>query len=211
VSAGVQAVVGGNERVAYTIEHRGDCILIDGEVPMSAFGTLVMLAPNDSVMDPDAARMLGVTFAFGPADQMEALKATRADAETKHQGAMFPQLSPGAQRWLASGQRGMSSEALFTRLSGVNCTSGASDGVARVDHPYDPDDFRRCRLMLEACPELEANLNEAAGMSQQWAALIQVWGTLCDSMDWESPDWRNPKKGSRAPATYQLIKKAIGR
>lgn len=203
-------MVGGNERVAYTIEHRGECILIDGEVPMSAFGTLVMLAPKDSVMDPDAARMLGVTFAFGPADQLETLRAARADAEVKHQSAMFPELSPGAQRWLACGERGASSEALFSRLTGVNCTRGYRDGVAKADHPYDPADFRRCRLMLEACPELEARLNDAAGMSKEWAALIQAWGTLCDTLDAECPGWRNPYAGS-APKTYSLIKRAIGR
>ena len=210
MSGGVTMEAGHTIPARYTIEHRGNCVLIDGLVPAGAFKALTHLVPESSVMDPDVARMFGVTFAMGPAAELQTLRDSRTEQEVLAQRALRPNLSPGAQRWLAAGERGMSSEALFTRLSGVNCTSDASDGVARVDHPYDPADFRRCRLMLEACPELEARLNDAAGMSKEWAALIQAWGTLCDTLDAECPGWRNPYAGS-APKTYSLIKRAIGR
>ena len=211
MSAGVQAMAGGHERIAYTIEHRGQCILITGEVPMSAFGTLTMLAPKNAVMDPDAARMLGVTFAMGPADELASLKAARAEAELHFAETMFPQLSVGAQKWLATGERGASSEALFSRLTGVNSTRGHRDGVAKTNHPYNPEDFRRCRLMLEACPELAAKLNDAAGMSPEWKDLIYLWSDICATMDDEVPDWRDPWHHGYAPNTHSIIKRAIGR
>jgi hypothetical protein len=198
----VSLTAGGHERVAYTIEHRGRCILITGEVPMLAFGTLTMLAPKDAVMDPDAARMLGVTFAMGPTEELAALKASRAEATIQHNRLAFPQLSEGAQKWLATGERGASSESLFSRCSGMNIRPGKP----RYDHPHDVADFRRCRLLLEACPEFD--LSYAAGMSPQWAYLAAVWGTICDTMDEEAPDWRS-SRGNSCPKTYSLIKTAI--
>lgn len=68
-------LIGGHERVAYTIEHRGGCVLITGAVPMDKFGVLTMLAPKNAVMDADAATVLGVTFAFGLPDDLQALRA----------------------------------------------------------------------------------------------------------------------------------------
>jgi hypothetical protein len=163
------------------------------------------------ILDQDVGRMAGASFAIGePAVLAELRQRLEAGALQAARQNYHGKLSPEAIRWLANGERGMSSEALFTRLSGINCTKGTSDGVARVDHPYDPADFRRCRLMLEACPELAVNLKNAAGMSPQWKDLVYLWDEICAAMDEECPNWRKPYAGS-APKTYALIKRAIGR
>lgn len=162
------------------------------------------------ILDQDVGRMAGASFAIGEPAVLAELRERLAAHAILSTVQKNPGISSGAQMWLAAGERGMSSEALFTRLSGINCTSGASDGVARNDHPYDPADFRRCRLMLEACPELAERLNDAAGMSPAWAGLVDQWDTICATMDAECPDWRDGRS-QYANKTYQLIKQAIGR
>jgi hypothetical protein len=193
-------LIGAHERTAYTVEHRGNCVLIDGHVPASAFITLAKLAPRDAVLDTDAARMLGVTFAFGPKAELDKLKEQAAASQIAHTNQAHPHLSKNAIRWLATGQRGVSSETMFSVLTGHRLRDDFSV-------PWDPADFARCRLLLENVPELEPDLHKMAGVSPEWANLVRDWTKICVTMDWESPGWREGK-GS-APATYQLIKKAV--
>lgn len=191
----------------------GVVVLGYGSQPFKFMSDAVKVCGKDAVVDPDVARMAGADFAVGPRaaldDLRQRLEAGSLQAVRQQTAGL---LSPEAQRWLANGERGMSSEALFTCLSGVSAVDD-DDEHHRTAHPYDPDDFRRCRLMLEACPELETRLSDAAGMSPQWAALVAVWGTLCDTMDAETPNWRNrnPDDSQYAHNTYSLIKQAIGR
>ena len=198
-------MIGGHERVAYTVEHRGRCVLITGAVPETAIVELARLAPEDSVMDADAARLLGVTFAFGPAEELDALKAGAAEAALRLERIRNPGLSEAAVKWLAGGQRGVSSETIFTHLTGIDALGGW-----RKNHPYDTADFRRCRLLLEQVPELVPLLPRMAEASPQWSALVEQWDTICATMDEEAPEWREGR-GQKAPKTYDLIKRAIGR
>lgn len=198
-------LIGGHERVAYTIEHRGGCVLITGAVPMDKFGVLTMLAPKNAVMDADAATVLGVTFAFGLPDDLQALRAAATPSYERAIRQNNPGLSEAATLWLAHGERGISSETMFTSLTGVDAL-----GSHGARHPYDPADFRRCRLLLEAVPELQPLLPNMAKVSPAWAGLVKAWADICNTMDNETPNWRSPK-GEHAPLTYQLIKTAIGR
>ena len=88
-------------------------------------------------------------------------------------------------QWLASGERGMSSEALFSRLTGIAMKR------PRFDHPWDVYDFGRCVMMLDACPSLAPHVADAADLSRTWAALISEWDGLVSMyrMDdsWEGP------------------------
>jgi len=203
--------IGGHERIAYTIEHRGSCVLITGAVPLGAMGALCQLAPKNAVMDADAATVLGVTFAIGLADDLRALRAAATPSYERTIRQQQPRLSEAAIAWLAKGERGMSSEAMFERLTGEKCTRESPSRDARTAHPYDPDDLRRCRLLLEWVPELQPLLPSMAKVSPAWAGLVEAWDDICATMDAECPDWRNPRRGSSAPKTYQLIKQAIGR
>jgi hypothetical protein len=202
-------IIGGHERTAYTVEHRGNCVLITGAVPMSAFGTLANLAPPGSVMDPDAARVLGVTFAMGPQDELAELRAAGAANAERHERAKNPGLSEAATRWLGSGERGISSNFIFNQLTGIDSMGGWD--TERNCYPYDPSDFRRCQLLLEQVPELQATFGDMALVSDEWARLVKSWPDIIAALDQEAPTWRDGTTGKHAPTAYQLIKKAIGR
>lgn len=107
-------------------------------------------------------------------------------------------------RWLANGRRGISSNAIVTHLTGID-----ADGRYGWpgDHPHDPDDLWRCRLLLEQVPELRHELPRMASRSGVWAELVEHWQELCDLMDAEAPEWYSGK-GS-APRTYALMKRLI--
>lgn len=198
-------LIGSHERTAYTVEHRGSCVLITGAVPAAAFPTLAQLAPGGSVMDQDCARVWGATFAFGPEGELEALRKAGTENAYRHERAKHPAISDAAARWLAGGERGISSNFIFTRLTGVNAMGGWS--TERDCHPHDPADFRRCRLLLEQVPELGPLFPKMAEVSPTWARLVERWDAICAVMDEEAPKWREGR-GQIAPKTYDLIKQA---
>lgn len=115
-------------------------------------------------------------------------------------------LTDNEVRWLANGERGISSETIFTHLTGINALRDWGG-----DHPHDPADLRRCRLLLDQCPALQAELPRMAGVSAVWGSLVQHWDELCALMDEEIPNWRAPKRGALAPRTYARMKEIIGR
>lgn len=105
-------------------------------------------------------------------------------------------------RWLASGQRGVSSDTMVQHLTGLKTLR-----YCRPDHPHDPDDLTRCRRLLEEVPELQAEFTRMTTCSGPWAELVEHWQELCDMMDAESPKWRDGT-GS-APKTYSRMKALI--
>ena len=161
----------------YTIEHRGACVLITGSVPISAFVALAGLAPENSVFDPHTARVLGVTFAFGPAEELQTMLAAATPDAVQRERRRHPLLSDAAVHWLAVGERGTSSNTIFTRLTGVNAM-----GDMRPSHPHDADDARRCCLLLDDVPELVAQFAKMAEASPEWAALVADWGAIRDAI-----------------------------
>lgn len=104
-----------------------------------------------------------------------------------------------AQEWLIHGERGISSEAIFSRLTGLELGGGWF-----TDHPSDPSDLMRCRRLLESVPEFAARFGEMAGRSLVWKRLVKKWPGLCRLMDQEVPGWRDGT-GS-APKTYRRMK-----
>lgn len=104
--------------------------------------------------------------------------------------------------WLKFGERGISSETIFTVLTGINALGGHDKS-----HPYDPADFRRCRLLLERCPLLFARFHYMARLSREWEALTLHWTQICECMDQELPNWRQGL-GS-APKTHQLMQEVL--
>jgi len=200
-----------NTRLETGVEPGTTVVLGFGPQEMDWLSKVSKVCGRDAVMNPDVARMAGATFAVGPREALDKLRQRLVAGAIAQEKVTRPGLSQDAQRWLATGERGMSSEAMFEHLTGVKCTRDGSWPKASTAHPYDPDDFRRCRLLLEQVPELASNLVKLRSLSDAWRGLVDSWTEICDAMDWETPDWRNPKGGSRAPMTYQLIKKAIGK
>jgi len=186
----------------YTITERNGCRLVSGSVPLSAFGMLCHGMPDGSVMDTNIARLLDVTFAIGLPEDLKALvdsdvrNAARIKVEKENSG-----LSGAAKEWLAVGEHGTSSLTIFGRLTGTK-------QVDCENHPSDPADLRRCRLLLECVPEFAQRLVEMADVSTVWARFVADWEGICALMDEESPKWRDDK--GRAPKTYARMKELIG-
>jgi hypothetical protein len=176
-----------------------------GPQPVDFFGKANKLCGKDAVLDTDVARMAGANFAIGmPEDLARLRKLLEAGAVHQTEQAN-PGLSEAATRWLASGERGLSSNTIFTHLTGIDALHDSYKS-----HPYDPSDFRRCRLLLEQVPELVPLFPKMAEVSEQWKDLVYLWGDICKAMDEEAPKWRDGYR-TPCPNTYSLIKRAIGR
>jgi hypothetical protein len=198
-------LIGGAGYAEYRVLHRDNCILIFGDVPLSAMTVLTKLAPRNAVVDPIVASMAGANFAFGLRADLDLLKSLLAPSAVARTKQRFPNLQPELVEWLAIGERGMSSEAMFQHLTGARICN-ERDAKA---HPYDTSDVARCRLLLAQCPMLLERFHLMRDLSPEWSRLVDAWPAICTAMDRESPLWREDK-GS-APKAYELIQAAIGR
>lgn len=191
---------------SYRVEQHGDCILVFGAVPLSKFSALTKMVPENSVMDTRLARIADASFAMGPKEETAALISSMSDVAIERARAMYAGagLSDEAVRWVAVGERGSSSDAVFLRLTGIKPRNMNGDVTA---HPHDPDDLRRCRLLLEQVPELAARIGSMVEVSKEWAALVAKWDALCRTMDDEAPGWRDGE--GRSPGTCALIKECL--
>lgn len=104
--------------------------------------------------------------------------------------------------WFATGERGLSSEAIaLASLLGE---------ARRSEHPHDPADLRRCLLLLKRAPRARDGLELLAGETLAWKRLVDGWEDLASLLrqeigeDLPSWDWR-------APRTYSAMKQALGR
>lgn len=108
-------------------------------------------------------------------------------------------LPDGANKWLRNGERGVSSETIFSHLTGIPvCGSWQSP-------PFDPGDLRRCLLLVEAVPAFRAELPRMAELGPHWAVIVEHWDELCCLMDSEVPRWREGH-GGKAPRTYERMR-----
>lgn len=191
----------------FTVEERGNCVIVYGAISAPVLSAIATMVPKESVMSPRLATMLDASFAFGLSSDIDALiDAIKPEVEAKVMRQYAGKgLSAAAQRWLASGERGISSNTMFTRLTGFNALKDWHPSP-----PADPADFRRCRLLLEQCPELVPLLPNMAEESHEWAGLVREWDMICKVMDDEVPAWRAGKSRTPATNTYNLIKKATG-
>lgn len=103
--------------------------------------------------------------------------------------------------WLAGGERGISSNTIVARITGLYTLQGR-----RGSHPLDPDDLTRCVLLLESCPSIAAEFHLMREESSTWARLVDAWPELVALLDEEIPGWREGRHGS-APKTYALMRK----
>ena len=107
-------------------------------------------------------------------------------------------LKPAVLEWFANGETGVSSKTIACTIVGIHCED--------IDHPYDPDDFRRCYLLLQRIPELKEHLDKLREISDTWDRLIDRWDEVEASFlrEWDYG------RGKRAPDTYRLMKEIQG-
>lgn len=102
--------------------------------------------------------------------------------------------------WLKDGEHGISSEAMFAVLG--NGTTKAQV-LNRLNHPCDPDDFRRCYLLLKAVPEFKSDLHKLKNISPVWSALVDNWEELTRMLE----ELMAMEKGKqKANGMYDLMK-----
>lgn len=197
-----------NDSVEYTVRHQGNCILIFGSIPILFMEALSKAAPKRSVLAPRLAQISGATIAIGPIDAVNALSRKLAPAAIERARHLYNRydLSESEITWLAIGERGSSSNAIFQATIGVLLPE-LSDATA---HPHDPDDLRRCMLLFDQCPSVAANFEHMRKVSTAWNELVERWPIICDTFMREAPNWREPDAKWRAPQTFKLIKAAVG-
>ena len=110
-----------------------------------------------------------------------------------------------AMSWIINGEVGISSKTIWAVMMGaVEQENEETDeeSEAYYDYPYDPDDFRRCRLLLDLFPEWKERLPEVAAAFPEWAGLVANWDKLDALYDEESPS-------GQAPKLYDLMQELI--
>ena len=197
------------EEPDYRIVMREGCRLVYGHMPLRAFLQLMRSARDTEVLHAGLARMLGATAVIGPPDALASIRRQETPAAIgrvrAHLGRAALRLDLDAVRWLAAGEHGPSSLALFVLLTGVWPPRylGTED-----DLPRDANAFRRCRLLIEQVPSLKRALTALARRVTeprvaQWAALAEAWDDLCAQMDHETPNWR--ERVGRAPGMTAML------
>lgn len=180
----------------------GVVVMAFGPQPMDIFSQAEKVCGPDAVLDTGVARMAGAAVAVGPAAALDQLRARLEAHSLNAQREATPGLPDAAVHWLAAGERGTSSETIFTHLTGVNAL-----GNDRADHPHDPDDLDRCLALLNQVPELRAGFGRMAEVSPEWAALVKHWAEIEQShLDEVGLGWTKAKS---APRTYALMRKVI--
>lgn len=106
-------------------------------------------------------------------------------------------------KWLAAGERGISSESMVSHIYGWPVSRWG------LGHPYDPDDLRRCLLLLQASPETRTHLPQMATASKQWKALVERWDELERLFIEECGGSLHSCFGRSAPKTYAAMKEAL--
>lgn len=117
-------------------------------------------------------------------------------------------LTPAMLHWLNSGERGLSSDAIFMHLTGFPANGGRTWAI---NYPSDPDDLRRCILLLEQVPEFAPRISEMSFVSPVWAALSSQWDLLVQELKEEAAAFPGGWKGRHwsCPRTYEHMRLLI--
>ncbi|OZE77161.1 hypothetical protein CH305_18155 [Rhodococcus sp. 15-649-2-2] len=111
--------------------------------------------------------------------------------------------------WLATGERGISSEMIATHLTGVPILPDRWSN-RRDSHPHDPSDFRRCELLLRAVPKARQRMDSVGDLSPVWRNLVDHWDEIVALCEEESPGcFDGPRAGGKASKAYSLMKELI--
>jgi hypothetical protein len=162
----------------YTIEKRDNCILLFGEIPMHTLTTLMSKQPKGSIIDHTLGRIAGAQFAFGRASDTLKLREKLSEEAIASTREIYRNtaLGEGAIRWLAVGEQGSSSQAMFTHLTGVAPVGMSVD--RRTAHPSDPGDLSRCIKLYEEVPEIRESMGKLKNLSVVWGNIADHWDVL---------------------------------
>lgn len=82
--------------------------------------------------------------------------------------------------WVENGEHGISSKTMYDVLAG-----GRTGIINKQEysHPRDPDDFRRCYLLIKAVPEMRNDIDKMREISPQWRAIADNWDKLAEMLE----------------------------
>lgn len=105
--------------------------------------------------------------------------------------------------WLATGERGLSSETIVSHLTGqpVGRTERFRWGP---QYPHDPADLRRCVQLLDTVPLARTVFPAMRTASPVWAVLVDHWDELESLLREEMAE-----PGPNAPRTYDRMRELI--
>jgi len=75
--------------------------------------------------------------------------------------------------WLKNGIRCVSSDAIITKITGLNLCK-----TWEMQVPVNPSDFQRCLKLLIAVPDLKSCLYEMKEISPLWNQIVFHWNEL---------------------------------
>ena len=100
-------------------------------------------------------------------------------------------------RWISEGEVGTSSRTIWTAMMGG--ASGPRACGFEYDTPKDPDDFRRCLLLLQLFPEWRHRLSEVAQIFPKYKPMVDRWNEM-------EALWREESPSGKCPKLYDLMK-----
>ena len=83
-----------------------------------------------------------------------------------------------ANWWAVHGEHGVSSKTMFRYLC-----DNVIVPLQYESHPHDPDDFRRCYLLLKAVPQFRSKLGRMKNVSPTWSRLVDNWDKLTEMLE----------------------------
>lgn len=128
------------------------------------------------------------------AASMEAVRCPKCHSSDCGLGGNYgdapPPTAPRLDRarwWNTRGERGTSSNTIFWAFDGGMLQSHGHD------IPYDPADYRRCRLLLDLFPEWRATMHVVSDRLPYWKPFVDAWDQMDALYDEEYPKGTAPK------------------
>lgn len=109
--------------------------------------------------------------------------------------------------WTFHGEQGTSSNTMWSALASYGKMFGyeyCKDVLippSSYRHPCDPDDFRRCYLLLKAVPEWKLEFHKLRALSPVWIKLVDNW-SLLEKMLEEQMETKKPNGLYELMETY---------
>ena len=108
--------------------------------------------------------------------------------------------------WAALGEQGISSRTIFSVMTGtIAYEDKFPRECLRFNVPHDPDDFRRCYLLLKLIPEWREQLEEMGKTFDSWWPFVYHWDEMTALYEQE----RN-NENRLAPKLYEMMKQCGG-
>ena len=148
----------------------GPLFLYYDDMPVSELMKLQKALPKDSVICPRTARLAGASLAAGTPNALEALAKRLEPFVLQKTRLENPDLNEEEINWIATGNRGLSSETLFSHTVKPLSDTPLDKVTA---HPHDGADWKRCMDLCYAVPKVRNNFNVMKGVSGPWKRLVE--------------------------------------